>query len=185
MTHDVAMVKTLWNVKLVLKKNNKCLNSSLLPDSILTIHRLLKCPSFPLRINNINLISTCEIPHLTSIALQSQTAGGISADITTSESLPQPQRAPCSSTSLIKTMRLGIVWPLHLPGGGTPAWFVGEGVGQPTFPWGRQSNKTEKGRGDDSGDTEEKWEKNLKKKKSLKNISGSASEDLRHRVNGK
>lgn len=71
-----------------------------------TIHLLLlKCPRFPSRINNIYLISPCEIPHLASIALQSQIAGGISADTTTSQSLP--------TTALVRPVFLHIAHKKH------------------------------------------------------------------------
>lgn len=63
---------------------------------LLLLHLLLKWPSFSSGINKVHFIS--DISHNTSIALQCQIAGGCSADVITSQSLPWRR---CPSTSLI------------------------------------------------------------------------------------
>lgn len=144
-------------------------------------HSLQKWPTFPSGINKVHLISSCEISHLTSIAVQCHIAGGISADVITSQSLPQRQCAWCLSTSLIKNMRLCVVWPLHLPGGGTPAWFV-VGVGQPRLP---EADKAINRRGGRQQRRQQWWYEGRVRGKRDSPLRISGLEESRQRVNGK
>lgn len=152
-----------------------------------TLHLLPKWPSFPSRINKVHLITSCEISHLASIALQCQIAGGISADVITSQSLIQCQCARCSSTSLIKKHE-ALHYLTSAPAWRGDACLICWTVGRPRFSPGRQSNKSK-------GWLRLRWwwrrygrrvrKKRGEKRQSLKNIRVGASEEWRHRGNGK